>query len=58
MILFIFVIPKFATIFRDNGKAIPWITKIVIDFSQLLAQYGWIVLLVMFVLRCGWDFLY
>ena len=56
MILFIFVIPKFAMIFRGNTKAIPLITKIVIDFSQFLAQYGWIVLLVMFVLVAGGVF--
>ena len=45
-ILFVFVIPKFAAIFRDNSKALPLVTKIVIGFSQFLAQYGWIVLLV------------
>ena len=56
MILFIFVIPKFATIFRGNTKAIPLITKLVIDFSQFLAQYGWIVLLVMLVLVAGGIF--
>ena len=56
MILFIFVIPKFATIFRGNTKAIPLITKIVIDFSQFLAEYGWIVLLVMFALVAGGVF--
>ena len=47
IVLFVFVIPKFAAIFRDNGKALPWITKIVIGFSQFLADYGWIVLLVL-----------
>lgn len=46
IILFVFVIPKFAVIFRDNDKALPAITKIVIGFSQFLAQYGWITLLV------------
>ena len=35
--LFVFVIPKFAAIFRDNGKALPWITKVVIGFSEFLA---------------------
>jgi type II secretion system protein F len=44
IVLFLFVIPKFATIFRENGRALPLITKIVIDFSQILAQYGWIIL--------------
>jgi general secretion pathway protein F len=46
IVLFVFVIPKFAAIFRDNDKALPLITKIVIGFSQFLAQYGWIALLV------------
>jgi general secretion pathway protein F len=47
IVLFVFVIPKFAAIFRDNGKALPWITKIVIGFSQFLAEYGWILLFVL-----------
>jgi type II secretion system protein F len=45
-VLFVFVIPKFAAIFRDNSKALPTVTKIVIGFSQFLEQYGWIVLAV------------
>lgn len=47
IVLFVFVIPKFAAIFRDNGKALPWITKVVIGFSQFLADYGWISLVVL-----------
>jgi len=47
IVLFVFVIPKFAAIFRDNGKALPWITKVVIGFSQFLAEYGWILLMVL-----------
>ncbi|MGH7855047.1 MAG: type II secretion system F family protein, partial [Candidatus Binatia bacterium] len=46
IVLFVFVIPKFAAIFRDNDKALPVITKIVIGFSQFLAQHGWVTLLV------------
>jgi type II secretion system protein F len=46
-VLFVFVIPKFAAIFRDNSKALPMITKVVIGFSQFLAQYGWVVLAVL-----------
>ena len=52
-VLFFFVIPKFATIFRDNGKALPLITKIVIEFSQLLSQYSWLVLLAFCVALIG-----
>ena len=47
IVLFVFVIPKFAAIFRDNGKALPWITKVVIGFSQFLAEYGGILLVVL-----------
>jgi len=53
IVLFLFVIPKFATIFRGNSKAIPLITKIVIDFSQLLSQYGWLILLAIIVVVAG-----
>lgn len=52
-VLFFFVIPKFATIFRDNSKALPLITRIVIDFSQMLAQYGWFILLALCVVIIG-----
>jgi general secretion pathway protein F len=45
IVLFVFVIPKFALIFRGNSKAIPLMTKLVIDLSQFLAQHGWIILL-------------
>ncbi|MGH7795844.1 MAG: type II secretion system F family protein [Candidatus Binatia bacterium] len=47
IVLFVFVIPKFAAIFRDNGKALPWITKVVIAFSQFLAEYGWLMLVLL-----------
>jgi general secretion pathway protein F len=56
IVLFLFVIPKFATIFRGNTKAIPLITMIVIDFSQFLAQHGWVILLVIFVVVAGGVF--
>ena len=52
-VLFLFVIPKFAVIFRDNSKALPWITKVVINFSQFLAQYGWVVLVVILFVVAG-----
>lgn len=48
IVMFVFVIPKFAMIFRDNSKAIPWITSVVIGFSQFLAQYGWFLLFGLF----------
>jgi general secretion pathway protein F len=56
IVLFVFVIPKFAAIFRDNGNALPWITKAVIGFSEFLAGYGWVVLLVMCAAGAGAAF--
>lgn len=43
-ILFIYVIPKFSLIFKDVNQALPWITRIVINFSYALSHYGWILL--------------
>ncbi len=44
-VLFVYVIPRFALIFKDVGQALPWITKVVLDLSQLLTQYGWLILI-------------
>jgi type II secretion system protein F len=49
IVLFVYVIPRFSAIFKDVGKALPWITKVVIGLSQALAEYGWIVLLLFIV---------
>lgn len=43
-VLFVYVIPKFSVIFKDVGQALPWITKVVLDFSDLLTDYGWFIL--------------
>lgn len=46
-ILFIYVIPKFSLIFKDVNQALPWMAKILIDFSSGLSRYGWIALLLL-----------
>ena len=53
VVLFIYVIPRFALIFKDVGQALPWITKVVIDFSEALTQYGWVLLLLLLVGAVG-----
>ncbi|HYY24284.1 MAG TPA: type II secretion system F family protein [Candidatus Udaeobacter sp.] len=53
VVLFLYVIPRFSAIFKDVGKALPWITKAVIGFSQALAQYGWMVLLLIIIALVG-----
>ena len=53
IILFIYVIPRFSVIFKDVGKALPWITQVVIGVSQALTQYGWIALLLVIFAAVG-----
>ncbi len=53
IVLFLYVIPRFSLIFNDVSKALPWITKVVIGFSEALAQYGWIILLLSMVAVAG-----
>jgi len=56
IILFVYVIPRFALIFEDIGPAVPWITKLVIQFSQTLTEYGWVILLLLIVAFVGAAF--
>jgi general secretion pathway protein F len=49
IVLFVYVIPRFAVIFKDVGEALPWITKIVLNFSEMLSQYGWAILLLLLI---------
>ena len=56
IILFVYVIPRFALIFKDIGPAVPLITKIVIEFSHALTEYGWMILLLIIVASFGAAF--
>jgi len=47
IVMFVFVIPRFSAIFRDVNKSLPLITKLVLNLSLILSQYGWIILLVL-----------
>ena len=58
IVLFVYVIPRFALIFKDVGQALPWITKVVINLSEFLTEYGWILLLVLLGgAAAGWFYL-
>lgn len=39
LILFLFVIPRFIELFNDLNQKIPWITRIVFNFSQFIQNY-------------------
>jgi len=56
VILFIYVIPKFALIFKDVRQALPWITTLLIDFSDGLSRYGGVVLLLLVASATGAAF--
>jgi general secretion pathway protein F len=56
VVLFVYVIPKFSVIFRDVNQALPWVTRLLIDFSYGLSRYGWIILLVLMVGAAGGIF--
>lgn len=48
-VLFIYVIPKFSVIFKDVNQALPWMTRLLIDFSYGLSRYGWLLLTLLIV---------
>ncbi len=53
LVLFLYVIPKFALIFEDVSGALPWITILVIGLSSALSRYGWIFLIFLIVGAAG-----
>lgn len=53
IVLFVYVVPRFSTMFKDNVKALPFMTKVVIEFSNMLTQYGWMVLLALIAVVAG-----
>jgi general secretion pathway protein F len=43
IVLFLYVIPRFAVIFKDVGQAVPWITRVILGLSSSLTEYGWLI---------------
>ena len=52
--MFIFVIPKMAAMFADNGAELPTVTKIVLGVSTVLSEYWFIYFPVLIV--AGWFY--
>ncbi|MBC8466501.1 MAG: type II secretion system inner membrane protein GspF [Deltaproteobacteria bacterium] len=44
IILLTFVIPKFSVIFSDMGQEIPFTTRFLLDLSEVLRSYWWVIL--------------
>jgi type II secretion system protein F len=56
IVLFVYVIPRFALIFKDIHQAIPFMAKMLIGFSHMLASYGWVALLLIIIGAAGASF--
>lgn len=56
IVLFVYVIPKFALIFKDVNQALPLVTKLLIDLSAGLGSYGWVAVLMVVVGAAGGSF--
>ncbi len=41
-----FIIPMFEQVFARFGSDLPWITKVIIDFSKFINRYFWLILFV------------
>ncbi|HEX9446140.1 MAG TPA: type II secretion system F family protein [Candidatus Binatia bacterium] len=54
--LFVYVIPKFALIFKDVKRTIPLMARLLIGFSEALTQYGWVALILIVVGAAGMSF--
>lgn len=46
LILLIYVVPQFQTIFSDMGQALPLSTQIVISIADFIKDYGWLLLII------------
>jgi general secretion pathway protein F len=53
IVLFVYVIPRFASMFKDVGQALPWITRLVLGSSEFLREYGWVLLILLLVGAAG-----
>jgi general secretion pathway protein F len=53
IVLFVYVIPRFASMFKDVGQALPWITRMVLNSSEFLTDYGWVLLILIVVGAAG-----
>jgi general secretion pathway protein F len=53
IVLFVYVIPRFASMFKDVGQALPWITRVVLNSSEFLREYGWVLLILLIIGAAG-----
>jgi general secretion pathway protein F len=54
--LFVYVIPKFAFIFKDVKQGIPVMAQLLIGLSNGLSEYGWLLLIFIIIGATGFAF--
>ncbi len=58
IILLVYVIPKFAQIFKDLNQEVPLLTQILLNAGVLLKEYGWVFPMLLAVGFWGGRYLY
>lgn len=58
IILLVYVIPKFAQIFKDLNQEVPLVTRILLEVGVFLRDFGWVIPLLLAVLFWGGKYLY
>jgi len=53
LVMVLFLIPKFKGMFTGAGVKLPMLTRVVVGFSEMVLQNGWIVILVILVSIVG-----
>ena len=51
--ILVFLVPKFAAIFKSINKPLPLATVILLNIQSFISHYGWLVLIVGIVLKVG-----
>ena len=44
LFLLCYVVPRFALVYQDSGRELPWLSQRMLDWGQLAAQHAWAVL--------------
>ena len=54
VLMLVWIIPRFAVIFEDLGKALPLPTRILLGISHGIVSYWWLILALLGLLVVGW----
>ncbi len=56
LIMLLVLVPSMSDVYEDFGADLPWITKVIVKFSNLFVGYWWVMVLVVVVLVLGWKY--